>query len=88
MLIHVGIDTVELKGTGFTQQVTQGQVVKRGDVLGTFDKEHIQSAGYDATVMVIVTNTLAYGNVEEITKEEVGAGEALIALTQPVKKND
>ncbi|MDT1940234.1 MULTISPECIES: sucrose-specific PTS transporter subunit IIBC [Carnobacterium] len=88
LLIHVGIDTVELKGTGFTQQVTQGQVVKRGDVLGTFDKEHIQAAGYDATVMVIVTNTLAYGNVEEITKEEVGAGEALIALTQPVKKND
>jgi PTS system beta-glucosides-specific IIC component len=55
-LIHIGIDTVELKGDGFTSYVQQGSSVKKGDLLVEFDKEKIQKAGYDATVIYIITD--------------------------------
>ncbi|MEX0380925.1 sucrose-specific PTS transporter subunit IIBC [Leuconostoc sp. MS02] len=63
VLIHIGIDTVNLDGKGFTSQVTQGQQVRRGDLLGTFDKQVIAKAGYPVTTMVIVTNTTDFSNV-------------------------
>ncbi|MGX7418086.1 sucrose-specific PTS transporter subunit IIBC [Carnobacterium gallinarum] len=82
VLIHVGLDTVELKGEGFTTAVTNGQRVKKGDQIGTFDLALLANKGYDSTVMVIITNTLSYANVERITGKEVKAGDQLIALTQ------
>ncbi|MBZ6015119.1 MAG: sucrose-specific PTS transporter subunit IIBC [Leuconostoc gelidum] len=63
VLIHIGIDTVNLDGKGFTSQVTQGQQVHRGDLLGTFDKQAIVDAGYPVTTMVIVTNTNSFPDV-------------------------
>lgn len=63
VLIHVGIDTVNLAGQGFTSEVTQGQQVKKGQLLGTFDKQIIADAGYPVTTMVIVTNTNDFKNV-------------------------
>ena len=75
VLIHVGIDTVNLKGQHFTSNVTQGHV------LGTADLEAIKQAGYDTTVMVIVTNTMNYASVERIDVDEVKHGDNLIAIT-------
>ncbi|WP_225530122.1 PTS sugar transporter subunit IIA, partial [Streptococcus pneumoniae] len=57
VLIHVGIDTVSMNGDGFEAKVAQGNKVKAGDVLGTFDSNKIAAAGLDDTTMVIVTNT-------------------------------
>lgn len=66
VLIHVGIDTVQLNGKHFNQLVEQGQKVSVGTPLITFDRQAIQEAGYDPTVMVIITNTADY----EITETQ------------------
>lgn len=56
VLIHIGINTVELDGKGFLAQVQQGDTVKKGDLLVSFDKELIEKEGYDSTVIFIVTD--------------------------------
>ena len=80
VLLHIGIDTVNLKGENFTSNVAQGQRVKKGDVLGTVDLAAVKNAGYDPTVMVIVTNTPNYKSVVRIDNSSVKHGENLIAL--------
>lgn len=64
MLIHVGIDTVELKGKGFKAYVNAGDTVKKGQLLVEFDKELIAKEGYDTTVIYIITNIDAVKNLE------------------------
>jgi len=56
VLVHIGIDTVELKGQGFTSYVSQGDVVKRGDKLISFDREYIEKEGKPLTTPVVITN--------------------------------
>ncbi|WP_075529694.1 PTS glucose transporter subunit IIA [Ligilactobacillus sp. WC1T17] len=56
VLIHVGIDTVMLKVQGFDTKVKAGDLVKKGDLLMDVDMDAVQKAGYDTTVMVIVTD--------------------------------
>lgn len=80
VLLHIGIDTVNLKGESFTSNVAQGQRVRKGDVLGTVDLAAVRNAGYDPTVMVIVTNTPNYKSVVRIGSSSVKHGENLIAL--------
>ena len=86
VLLHIGIDTVQMAGDGFSTQVTQGQVVKKGDLLGTFDIDKIKAAGYEATVMVIVTNTLSFAEVQGIDNQVVTVGQTIIQTTAPVAK--
>lgn len=57
VLIHIGVDTVKLEGKGFTTHVSQGDKVKKGDLLVEFDVELLKKEGYDTTVMFITTNT-------------------------------
>ncbi len=57
ILLHIGINTVELKGRGFETFVKVGERVRLGQKLLSFDKQITQAAGYDPTVLVIVTNT-------------------------------
>lgn len=57
LLIHIGIDTVELKGKYYDVHAEKGQEFKRGDILEDFDLDGLKSAGFDPTSMVIVTNT-------------------------------
>ncbi|MEK6460346.1 beta-glucoside-specific PTS transporter subunit IIABC [Heyndrickxia faecalis] len=80
VLIHVGIDTVNLNGEHFHSNVKAGDRIRKGDVLGTFDPEKIKEAGYDTTTMVIVTNTMAYDAVEQAAVDETYADEALLNL--------
>ena len=80
ILIHVGIDTVSMNGDGFEQKVAQGDKVKAGDVLGTFDSAKIAAAGFDDTTMVIVTNTADYASVTPVATGAVAKGDAIIEV--------
>lgn len=80
LMIHIGIDTVELEGKYFTAHVTDGDIVKTGDLLMEFDKQAIEAAGYETVVPVIVTNTGDYLDI--ITSEEgtVESGQPLFTV--------
>ena len=80
ILIHVGIDTVSMNGDGFEAKVAQGDKVKAGDVLGTFDSNKIAAAGLDDTTMVIVTNTADFSSVAPIATGSVAKGDAVIEV--------
>lgn len=64
ILIHIGINTVELNGKGFECLVQQGSKVKKGQLIERFDMKAIKSEAYDTTVMLIITNTDEYKSVE------------------------
>ena len=74
LLIHVGMNTVELNGKYFEALTATGARVKKGDKLLTFDLEALKAAGYDATVAVLAS---APEYVEAVTLGHVGAGEKL-----------
>jgi len=80
VLVHVGIDTVSMNGEGFEAKVAQGDKVKAGDVLGTFDSNKIAAAGLDDTTMVIVTNTADYASVAPVATGSVAKGDAVIEV--------
>ena len=62
VLIHVGVDTVKMKGDGFTLFVSEGEKVRAGQKLMTFDLEKIRSAGYSTTSAVLLTNSDEYAS--------------------------
>ena len=63
ILIHVGVDTVKLEGKHFTAHVAQGDTVRRGQLLLTFDPDAIRAEGYETTTPVLVTNAADYGKI-------------------------
>ena len=71
ILLHIGINTVELKGRGFERFVKAGERVRLGQKLLSFDKQIIQAAGYDPTVLVIVTNTAEMAIIETTKQTEI-----------------
>ena len=82
LLIHVGLDTVQLEGKYFESLVQQGERVKQGDLLLRFDKKKIEKEGYSLETPVIVTNYTNYLDILENQGETVGPDDALItALT-------
>lgn len=80
LLIHIGIDTVNLKGKHFTTNKKQGDAVQKGEVLGTFDRKAIEQAGYDTTVMLVVTNTGDYKEVTPASAANVNFGEDILTV--------
>lgn len=73
ILIHVGIDTVELNGKYFTALKKQGDHVNRGDALLNVEFDQIEKAGYDTTVLMVVANTMDYKDVRTISgNKELG----------------
>ncbi|AIQ51970.1 beta-glucoside-specific PTS transporter subunit IIABC [Paenibacillus sp. FSL R7-0331] len=80
ILIHVGKDTVKLKGQHFTPRVKQGDNVKKGDLLMEFDLEAIRAAGYILTTPVIVSNSNNYLDVIETGKKSIGYKEDLLTV--------
>ena len=85
VLIHVGMDTVKLNGAHFTAQAAQGDKVKKGQVLLTFDPAAIRAAGYDTTTPVVVTNAAEFGDItveyggQSITSKAAAGGAAAAA---------
>lgn len=80
LLIHVGIDTVELSGTHFQKYAEQGTRIKKGDKIVAFDIEKIKKAGYDPTVAVIISNTTDYKAIAGIWAEHATADTDVILL--------
>lgn len=72
ILIHIGIDTVEMRGEGFQNKVKRGQKVRAGDLLSEFDIDKIRQAGHSAMTMILVTNAEEIGklNVELLGKTD------------------
>lgn len=64
LLIHIGIDTVNMEGNGFTVHASKGDTVKAGDPLVSFDREAIEAAGYSPITPVLVTNHKRFADVE------------------------
>lgn len=82
LLIHIGINTVELNGEGFTAHVSEGDRVKKGQTLITFDKELIASKGYKTVTPVIVTNPDEYSAVKRVADGNVTEKDVLIELAK------
>lgn len=80
LLLHIGINTVELKGQHFTAHVDIGQKVKKGDLLISFDMDDIKAAGYLLTTPMIVCNTDEYQSVTSIASGMIKAGTPLLEV--------
>ena len=81
LLIHIGLDTVKMRGDGFTGHVKSGDHVKKGDLLLEVDLEKVKAAGYDIITPVIVCNTPDYASVKGIESAHVNAGDDLIIIS-------
>ncbi|MGL4695950.1 sucrose-specific PTS transporter subunit IIBC [Enterococcus larvae] len=81
VLIHIGIDTVKLNGEAFETNKKYGDLVKQGDILGTVDLDAVKKAGFDPTVMMIVTNTNDYESIEVIDTLTADRNQGLLALS-------
>ena len=80
LLIHVGIDTVNLNGKHYTGHVQEGQHVKAGDLLLEFDKAAIEKEGYQTITPVIVTNSADFADVERHPGAVVAGKDILMTL--------
>ncbi|MDN2954442.1 beta-glucoside-specific PTS transporter subunit IIABC [Streptococcus suis] len=81
LLIHFGLETVELKGRGFVSHVSDGEKVEKGQLMLEVDVEMLVAEGYDIVTPVVVTNTQEYLDVLLLsTKEEVNYADELLAV--------
>lgn len=82
VLIHVGLDTVELGGQHFTAHVAQDDKVTKGQLLLEFDVDAIKAAGYDTVTPVVISNTDSYLDVLAADAGEINAGDMLITIVK------
>ena len=80
ILLHIGIDTIKLGGKHFTAHVKEGQHVKKGDLLISFDLEAIQAAGYRTTTPMAVCNSEDFLSVQTLTTGSIRAGEDILQI--------
>lgn len=80
ILLHIGIDTVKLGGQYFEAHVSDGQEVKKGDLLISFDMDKIKAAGYKVTTPIIIGNTDDYASVEPVAQNSVSAGDMILKI--------
>jgi len=81
VLVHIGIDTVQLQGKCFEVAVEKNQRVEVGDLLATVDLEGIRDAGYDTTTVVVVINSKTLLSVTPKTGSDVIPGDLVIDVT-------
>ena len=81
VLLHLGVDTVELEGAPFDLSVTVGDTVKAGQPLGTMDLEAVRAAGKATTAIVVLTNTITHVADLTITTGRTDAGAAVATAT-------
>ncbi len=82
ILMHIGMDTVELEGKGFETFVKQDDQVKRGDLLVKFDLDVIKNAGFSTVTPIVVTNTPNYLDVLDMNQSDVLQGEDFLAIVK------
>lgn len=82
ILIHIGIDTVQMEGKGFTTHIQQGDTVEPGTKLVTFDITAIEEAGYSTVTPVIITNTDRYSDVLVTQETSVSNGDYLLTVVK------
>lgn len=80
VLIHVGLDTVQMQGRNFVAKKNQGDRVKKGDLLLEFDKEAIRKEGYEITTPVIITNSFNYNDFNCELDKDIEIGEVLMEI--------
>ena len=82
ILIHVGMDTVQLEGKGFTPVVKVGDKVTKGQKLLMFDRELIEKEGYDIVTPIVITNTklLEGFNLKKAKQENINVGEVILTI--------
>ena len=80
VLMHIGMDTVNLQGKGFKTLVQKGQEVKAGDPLVEFNIKDIKAAGYEVTTPVVVTNSKKYESVNQVANGAVKVGQEILSL--------
>ena len=83
VLIHMGLDTVNLEGIGYDILVTEGQTVSVGDPLVNMDLQAIQSAGYQTITPVILTNSADFDAVTTQAEQTVKVGDVIIQVNEP-----
>lgn len=82
ILIHVGLDTVNLKGRHYTAHTKNGESVKKGQLLMEFDLNAIKAEGYDTVTPIVICNSEIYKTVSTYTGKPVTAGEAVIKVSK------
>ena len=80
LLVHIGLETVGLKGKGFTAHVKAGDKVEKGDLIITADFDVIKEAGLDTIIPVIVCNTDEFKAVETLAEKNVNAGDDVLKI--------
>lgn len=80
VLLHIGLDTVKLKGKHFTIHAEEGQQVKKGDLLLEADLEAVRAAGYDTITPIIICNFEVYEKIETSGAKEVSVGDEILRL--------
>lgn len=78
LLIHIGMDTVAMNGEGFTKHVNEGDHIKKGTPIVSFDIDKIKAAGYDTTVSVIVSNTADFAEVTGVPAQKADLTKVVI----------
>lgn len=85
ILMHIGINTVEMNGEGFIKKVKDGQKVKEGDILIEFDIEKIIKAGYDTTTMMVISNSEEYSDIEVLSLGKVKQNNDILIIRSAIK---
>lgn len=81
ILVHVGLETVSLKGKGFTAHKKAGDKVEKGDLILTADFDVIKGEGLDTIIPVIVCNTEEYKSVETLSGKDVNVGDDVLKIS-------
>lgn len=82
VLIHVGIDTVQMDGEGFKGYVKAGDKVEKGDLILEVDLDKVKAAGYDTITPMLICNTDDYAEVAGLSGKDVEAGDDVIVITE------
>lgn len=82
ILIHIGLDTVALKGEHFEAHVKTGDTVKKGDLLISVDLEQVKAAGYDVITPMVICNTDEFTSVNAVPSDSVAPGDTVLELTK------
>ena len=80
LLIHIGLNTVQLEGKGFTPKIRQGDKIRKGQLIMEFDKELIEKEGFSTETPVLVSNADDYADVVARKGDEKAAGEELLTV--------